>query len=193
MTVLNTQQMFDLWVHNGGRYDINVIIDALSVALAESGWSTTARNTRQVPNDYGLYQINGVHFGNGIINSRNWADPNVNTRAAIAISANGTNWAAWCTAWANPGPNCGHGHLAHPQAGSPAGDERDQVVQRLRHINLSTPPGAPGVIVPGEPVHVGNASVSQAWDDMRHYINTTGPAQWATMNRIQHAIGKVAN
>ena len=71
MTVLSTQRMFDLWVHNGGRYDINTIIDALSVASAESGWATTARNTRQVPNDYGLYQINGVHFGNGIINANN--------------------------------------------------------------------------------------------------------------------------
>ncbi len=193
MTHLNTQQMFNLWVRNGGRYDINAIIDALCVASAESGWDTTARNTRQVPNDYGLYQINGVHFGSVGINAHNWTDPNVNTRAAIAISSNGTNWAPWCTAWANPSGNCGHGHLAHPQAGSPAGNERSQVVARLSKINITTPPGAPGVIVPGEPIHVGNSGVSQAWDDMRRYINSGAPAQWATMNRIQQAIGKVAN
>ncbi len=174
MTTLSAQSMFDLWVHNGGRYDINVIIDALSVALAESGWSTTARNTRQVPNDYGLYQINGVHFGSVGINANNWRDPNVNTRAAIAISANGTNWAPWCTAWT-----------------SFAGQRRDDVIQRLSHANVTTPPGAPGVIVPGEPVRVGNATVSQAWDGMRHYVSTLAPAQWKRLNDIQSAIRRV--
>lgn len=92
-------------------------IPAVAVAMAESGGNTDAVSPSH---DYGVWQINRIHFGDGIIDSSNWSDPITNAREAVKLSGDGTNWAPWCTAWIDPARDCGHGHLSSPQAGSPA-------------------------------------------------------------------------
>lgn len=118
MTVYSADQIGNLWIAAGG--DPTWARKAEAVALAESGGNSDARSSTT---DFGLWQINAIHFGDGIIDASNWATPTVNARAAISISSNGTNWAAWCTCWDTPDKNCGHGQLSTPQATSPAGRE----------------------------------------------------------------------
>lgn len=190
MANLNAAQMFSAWRAGGGTDVGTAYIIALVIAFAESSWNTTAVS---FTGDYGLWQINKIHFGNGIINSHNWSDPVVNARAAVAISGNGTNWAAWCTAWANPGPNCGHGHLSTYQNGSRAKTLEPRAMkligQAAGQIGL-LPPGLSPTSAPAP--HAGNGKVSAAWDDMNKYIHTVGPDQWNKIHAAISAIGKVA-
>lgn len=126
MSVLSSQQMLSLWLSVGGS-TANALA-SLSVAKAESGWDTEAISPSA---DYGLWQINRIHFGSYGINASNWDDPVVNARAAYAISSGGTNWAPWCTAWLDPWDNCGHGFLSFPQVGSRAFTETSYVQAQL--------------------------------------------------------------
>jgi hypothetical protein len=79
-----------LWTGNGGnpaKADI-----ASAVALAESdGDQYATDNDSDGSVDRGYWQINSVH---GALSTY---DANGNTKAAIAISANGTDWSAWVT------------------------------------------------------------------------------------------------
>jgi hypothetical protein len=152
--------------------------------MAESGGRSTAVSPSS---DYGLWQINSLHFGDGIINASNWGNPDVNAREAIRLSGNGQNWAAWCTAWLNPGPNCGHGNLHDPQPGSPAFGQLDQVVADLNRTNL-----VGGSVGAGPPVHIGNAAVSSAWAEMQRYVAHGAPAQWNDLAGLQRAIERIA-
>lgn len=115
MTVYNISQLADVWVRYGGDPRFRAI--AAGVATAESGGNQYATSPSS---DYGLWQINSIHFGSIGINAVNWSNDDVQAHAAISLSSNGTNWAAWCTCWSNPGPNCGHGYLPYPQNPSPA-------------------------------------------------------------------------
>lgn len=108
-------QLEQLWISNGGNPATAPVMAA--VAMAESGGNPSAVSPS---NDYGLWQINESNFASYGLNSSNWSDPNTNAKVAIKMSGNGSNIAAWCTAWAQPKGNCGHGQLSAPQAGSPA-------------------------------------------------------------------------
>lgn len=106
-----------IWERNGGNP--SAVVSAVAVCLAESGGNTYAISPAR---DYGLWQINITNFASQGINSVTVFDPDVNAKVAIRMSGNGTNWAAWCTAWADPS-NCGHGFVNPPQPGSPAGNQ----------------------------------------------------------------------
>lgn len=118
-----------IWDRNGGNPANS--IDAVAVCLAESGGNPAAISPAS---DYGLWQINIINWGSQGLNSQNWMNPDVNARVAIRMSGNGTNWAAWCTAWADPGPNCGHGFLPHPQPGSAAGNQEARARGSLGNV-----------------------------------------------------------
>jgi LysM repeat protein len=75
-----------LWERAGGRSSQAFI--AAEIAMAESGGNPWAHSPT---NDFGLWQINGVH------GSLATYDPLGNARAAVIISGNGHNWFPWTT------------------------------------------------------------------------------------------------
>jgi hypothetical protein len=86
----NYAQIEGIWTQAGGLPGAAPI--AAAIAMAESGGNTTATdNDSNGTVDRGLWQINSVH------GAQSTYDVMGNARAAIAISNNGTNWAAWTT------------------------------------------------------------------------------------------------
>jgi LysM repeat protein len=75
-----------LWVAAGGAKSHAFV--AAEIAMAESGGRQYAHSPT---NDFGYWQINGVHGAMATYN------PIGNAKAAIAISGNGTHWGAWTT------------------------------------------------------------------------------------------------
>ena len=75
-----------LWVAAGGARSHAFI--AAEIAMAESGGRQFAHSPT---NDFGYWQINGVH---GALATYN---PIGNAKAAIAISGNGSSWRPWTT------------------------------------------------------------------------------------------------
>lgn len=158
MTNWSINGIAEIWLHNGGAR--GALVDAVSVAMAESGGNDHAISPAW---DYGLFQINVTNWQSQGLNGDNWKDPNVNTQVAIRMSGNGTNWAPWCTAWTDPGPNCGHGLLPHVEAGSPAGAWTATVSHQLAQpYGVNAPP----------PTKAGQDSITDAW---RHYQTFLGP------------------
>lgn len=78
-----------VWVRNGG--DPAAARLAAAVASAESGRRPSAVNGSNTDGsiDRGLFQMNGVHGACSTF------DLNQNTRCAIQLSRNGTNWRPW--------------------------------------------------------------------------------------------------
>lgn len=76
-----------LWEEAGGRSGEAFM--AAEIAMAESGGRQYALSPT---NDYGYWQINGVHGP-----AEATFNPLGNARAAIAISDDGYNWGAWTT------------------------------------------------------------------------------------------------
>lgn len=75
-----------LWVAAGGAKSHAFV--AAEIAMAESGGRQYAHSPT---NDFGYWQINGVHGAMATYN------PIRNAKAAIAISSNGRNWRPWTT------------------------------------------------------------------------------------------------
>lgn len=77
---------------------------AVAIALAESSGNPSAHNRKPPDNSYGLWQIN--MFGDmgparrkqfGLKSNEDLFNPNVNAKAAYAISNGGKNFKAWST------------------------------------------------------------------------------------------------
>ncbi|HEX4829954.1 MAG TPA: LysM peptidoglycan-binding domain-containing protein [Trebonia sp.] len=75
-----------LWKSAGGNAADAFM--AAEIAMAESGGNPNAHSPT---NDYGLWQINGVHGAMATY------DPVRNAKAAISISGDGSNWRPWTT------------------------------------------------------------------------------------------------
>jgi LysM repeat protein len=75
-----------LWLAAGGRQSSAFI--AAEIAMAESGGNQFAHSPT---NDFGYWQINGVHGSMATYN------PMGNARAAVSISGDGSNWNPWTT------------------------------------------------------------------------------------------------
>lgn len=164
----------------GNGFPFAALRDGMAIILAESGGDTTAVN--HASGDYGTWQINRIHFGDGVINSGNWQNQGVQFHEAARLSGNGSNWAAWCTAWAHPGGNCGHGYLPHIQAGSAAYYNLTEVDTYLRSL--------PGIPRSG-PAPTAHSNVTSAWSNMQHYASTGAPGHYSTLNGIQNAIARL--
>lgn len=146
MTTLTRQQIETLWVQAGGNPQ--KASEASAIAMAESGGNPDAINNKNAngTTDRGLWQINSVH------GSLSTLDPLANARAAVGISANGSNWRPWCVAWSNGA--CGGTFMG---AGSP-------VLQFLGGEQLSpadpaSPTGSPAT----QPVGLGSNLDPGAW------------------------------
>jgi LysM repeat protein len=75
-----------LWMAAGGKQSAAFI--AAEIAMAESGGNQFAHSPT---NDFGYWQINGVH---GALATY---DPLGNARAAVSVSGDGSNWNPWTT------------------------------------------------------------------------------------------------
>jgi hypothetical protein len=78
------------------------LITIVAIAMAESGLNSTAvGHNLNGTTDYGILQINSVHFGEnygGVTVSQSSAqDPDSAFRIAYGMSQGGTNFCAWCT------------------------------------------------------------------------------------------------
>jgi hypothetical protein len=83
-------QLRQLWIDNGGSAASAPV--AAAVAYAESSGDPASQNhNTNGTTDRGLWQINSIH------GAQSTFDVTANTRAAIAISNNGTNWFPWTT------------------------------------------------------------------------------------------------
>jgi hypothetical protein len=82
-TQLTPAQVGALWVADGGSPGAESVAEC--IAWHESGDRTNAVSPT---GDYGLYQIHGNPAA---------LNPDVSTRIAISMSANGTNWGPWTT------------------------------------------------------------------------------------------------
>lgn len=77
----------------GAGWRLDDLATAVAVALAESGGDTTAtHHNTNGSTDYGLWQVNSVHYGGQA--PPNWSDPAANAQAAHAVWAR-QGWNAW--------------------------------------------------------------------------------------------------
>lgn len=175
MTIWSPVNIGHHWLSNGGSK--TGLVNAIAVALAESGGDDHAISPSH---DFGVWQINWIHFGTVGIAANNWMSIDVNARAAIAISGNGTNWAAWCTAWTNPGANCGHGFLPNPQPGSPAYSHlanaraAAQVLGQLSNVTIGTTAGL--------------ANVQDSFKQVQNFVHTDARNRYSKIAGISTAV-----
>lgn len=162
---LSPSQVANIWLFAGGSRAHMVM--AVAVAFAESGGNADAISPSS---DYGLWQINSLWIGHWNLRWNNWYQPGINADAAIQISGNGSNFAAWCTMWADPGRDCGHGYITYPQRGSPVAYELPRVEQALGHY--VAPSGGGG----NEP---STATSQSTWSGFARYINQDSRQQYA--------------
>ena len=155
MAQLTWQQVAQYWVQAGGNP--SVLWVALSVARAESGFDTAAISPA---GDYGLWQINRINFDVYDLNPVSALDPARNAEVAVKMSADGNNWAAWCTAWADPARDCGHGLLQVPQLGSDAYPYLTQYAA-VTPTGVSTPTAQPSQ----QPI----ADFNNAWSAVQNF------------------------
>lgn len=174
MTIWTAAQIGRIWLNNGGAS--NHVQIAKAVSLAESGGNDHAISPS---NDYGLWQINSANFDGLGVSPVTVLDPNINARCAIRMSGNGTNWAAWCTCWVDPGPNCGHGWLPGPQRGSPAWNVLVGIDPAVA-ASVATGSGTPNL--------PGTHQAGQAWATVGSFVGTWGRSRW----RDLHAAGDQA-
>jgi Transglycosylase SLT domain len=170
------------WHPNAGG---SMVIPAVSIAYAESGGDDHAISRS---GDYGLWQINRIHFGDGIINQGNWTSSSVQVAEMWRLSNGMDNWAAWCTAWRDPGPNCGHGYLNYPQIGSPARSEVPAVTDAWNRRHGTPPPGqAPNALSPEQQ---DERDVSAAFSYLRNYYGRVAHTQLAQVASVTRSIAR---
>lgn len=89
-------QLEQIWIRNGGNPASAKT--AAAVALAESSGNPTNRyNPGPQEDSRGLWQINIVPTANPQYAGTDLYNPDLNAKAAIALSGNGANWHPWTT------------------------------------------------------------------------------------------------
>lgn len=172
-----------IWIRNGGDQRYGKLLYTCEIAMAESGGNSDAIGPA---GDYGLWQINRINFAHFGVNSFTVLNPDTNARIAIAMSSNAYNWAAWCTAWADPVPHCGHGFLPGPQPGSAASQWVDAVTEALNAAGFVLHGGGPFV---APTPHL--AGVTGAWADIQNYAAHGAPAQAANLADLSNALRRM--
>lgn len=113
MPTYSFSQLAQIWIANGGSGGDRAKM-AAAVAIAESGGRSDAKGgpNRDGSYDWGAWQIN-----NG---GPDMFDINKCAKRAILMSANGSNWRPWCTAYSDNA--CGTRGGKYMSAGSRAYD-----------------------------------------------------------------------
>lgn len=169
MEVLTPEQVVLFWLTAGGSG--RVLDTVIAVATAESG-----RRPGAISPDggYGLFQIQAsVWVGALPITRQSLLDPLENARVAVYISRAGANFAAWCTMWADPVRDCGHGQITYPQRGSAA----------YKYLGLGA--GQP-TNAPPSSLGVGSSDPTVAseagWSGIRDWFGGGATKRWTTIN-----------
>lgn len=115
MVQLSAADIANAWLRNGGVAGRAVVMTA--IGLAESSGITDAHSPTD---DWGVWQINAVHFGDGVVTAQNVTDVDVNATEAIRLSSNGDNISPWATCYANINVSGWYPYLHDPEAGSAA-------------------------------------------------------------------------
>jgi Lysozyme like domain len=159
-------------------------IIAVAIALAESGGHDNAISPSH---DYGLWQINRIHFGDGIINASNWTNHAVQVAEMWKLSAAGSNWAAWCTVFGyNPSGRCGHGFVSYPEPGSPAADQLNvSSVAWYQALGRPIPGPSTPAVPPNEQLSPGE---SRDYTYLKNFCAVYYPRHLLAMNRIRSSL-----
>jgi hypothetical protein len=162
----------------------DVVVPAIAIAYAESGGNDHAVGPAH---DYGLWQINRIHFGDGIITASNWTSSAVQVAEMWRLSSAGQNWAAWCTAWrGDHQSNCGHGYIHFPEIGSSGYSEIAAASAAWRTGHGTPPPGqAPPALTPEQQ---DEKAVSAAFNYARKYYSSTAHTQLVALQAAEKAI-----
>jgi len=176
MPRLSIPEIARTWEANGGNPAAVVV--ACAVALAESGGDTDAISPS---NDYGLWQINVIHFKELGVNGVTIRDRDINARAAIRISGNGSNWGAWCTCSVSP-HDCGHVYRPTPQPGSVAAMNLGLAAQAL---NEQPPELGPGPSVDAE------SSIHYAWNYLTDIVGPFSRQTYQSMASLNAAVRRL--
>lgn len=180
MTVYTPNQIGALWQAQGGAF-VHVIT-AIAVSLAESGGDSSAISPSH---DYGLWQINEANFAALGVSLDTIRDPATNARCAIRMSGNGTNWAAWCTAWTDPGRDCGHGLLPAPQVGSPAYSKINEAAAYTGGVVPA------GTTAPAGVAATNTGKAVAAWGDVGRFVHpdlSTRHNRWAGLRTASRSL-----
>lgn len=113
MTVLSARDVAGFWQGAGGPPSRDV--EWVAIAMGESSLDTAALSSAGA---IGLWQIMpfwAAHFG---ITVDSLYDPRTNALVTVSISGNGTNCAAWDSAYANIYASGRYAFLAFPEKGS---------------------------------------------------------------------------
>lgn len=187
MAVLSVLQLVNLVRQYHPTAGSNVLVNSVAIALAEAGGHDDEISPSR---DYGIWQINIQHFGDGIINSGNWRNHAVQVAEMWKLSGGGYNWGAWCTAYNfDAGRRCGSAYLPYPEPGSPA-DDNVSIVERVVNDLHGTPP--PGSNIPATPP-AAQLSPQQSADFayMRQYLGHTNGAQLLGINNVAHRLPQI--
>lgn len=165
------------WVRNGGSPALAPI--AVGVSSAESGRFADAISPAH---DYGLWQINESNFGHLGLDTVSALDPDRNAIAAITMSGNGTNWAAWCTCWQDPYHNCGHGYLPVPQRDTPAWTGVLGAIAVLQSQPFEPAPAVSSTNITG---------LTGTWSSVTDFYGPFSRRMWADINGARAAIRRI--
>jgi hypothetical protein len=174
---LSIPEVRAIWVRNGGSPALAPI--AVGVASAESGRIT---DNISPSSDYGLWQINSTNFGHLGLDTVSALDPDRNAVAAITMSGNGTNWAAWCTCWQDPFHNCGYGYLPVPQRDTPAWDGLLGAIAVLQSQPFEPAPAVSSTNTTG---------LIGTWSLVTDFYGSFARRIWADLNGARSAIRRV--
>lgn len=135
MTQLTAQQVADLWVGAGGPK--SRVIEWVAIALGESSYDTAAVSSAGA---IGLWQIMPFHAQEFGITVDSLYDGRTNALVTVSLSGQGTNCAAWDSAYRDINASGRYSFLAFPEKGSADYNNISIVAGQLG--------GNPGIITP---------------------------------------------
>lgn len=144
MTVQSIAFVAETWREVGGNpaYQVKMV----AIAMAESGLDPDIVGPTD---DWGLWQINGVHRHDSWGDWTYILEPDMNARFAIGISNNGVNVAPWAVCYANINATGWKGFMSDPEPGSAAASHLGQVAFALSgQAGPLPPPGTPPAAPP---------------------------------------------
>lgn len=166
MSALSPGQVAALWRKHGGSAASTIV--AVTISDAESGLNPLAVSPSD---DWGLWQINAIWANLAGGNVALFLDPDINAAAAVIISGGGSNFAAWCTMWANPNADCGHGRITYPQRGSAAYADLGRITAALQGGYPNPNPGRLPSL----------RTVSDSYGNLARYVAHDAPGQYASI------------
>lgn len=177
--ILTPGQVTQAWEHEGG--DAGAVRWAVSVCSAESSRNRYAVSPAGAR---GLWQIMPFNFAWTGLTWENWFDARANARAAIKMSGNGQNWAAWDSAYADISKSGRYKFLARPEENSAAWNEYARIYTGSQPAHVVRYPALPGTSAHTADSYA--AHVESVVNDWKHHTR----GRLAQRARAWHAVGR---